>query len=185
MIALSLAPHGALGAVQDSYEEEVTVIPTQPSKPPLSKQIKPPEIPRCERYFLFDGRRLECDSNVGRDAERLRPLMKDVPEALAELDIYQQNLQKVKLAAYLGTAAAAAGLFGLLISGGPTNKDGGGITTGGYFIIGGAILGINSFIYGFSLATWNERHISRAVDFYNAAHPERTIELQFSTHVNF
>src|SRR4051794_17788082 len=86
-------------SIDDEEDEELVEIPTEPSKPPIKRQIKPPEIPRCERYFVFEGKRLECDSNVGRDAGRLRPIMKDVPSALIELNAYQQNRQKIKLAA--------------------------------------------------------------------------------------
>ena len=76
------------------YEEEEAEIPKKPSVPfPLIQKV-PKTIPHCERYFLFRGKKYECDSNAGTDAERLRSIVMDVPSAVAELDAYQEKPRK-------------------------------------------------------------------------------------------
>src|SRR6476619_2703472 len=99
---LILIPLGSYAA-NTSFEQEESQIPKQPSTPPPINQLIPTEHPHCERFFVYRGKKMECDSNVGRDADRLRPLMQDVPSAIAELDAYQENREKIKLAAYFGT----------------------------------------------------------------------------------
>ncbi len=184
VLFLLIVPNLCLGA-QSSYEKEEARIPTRPSTPPLLEQKVPIEYPHCERYFVYRGKAFECDSNLGRDAERLRVLLKDVPSALFELDTYQENREKIKVASYLGTAGILAMILGVLISRPPFDRDNGSIKPGGYVLLGGGILAGNSLIYGLSLVKTNESHLRNAVGYYNAAHPDDPIELQFSTRVNF
>lgn len=134
---------------------------------------------------MLDGKKLECDSNVGKDAERLRPLFQDIPKALTELDTYQANQQKMRYAAYLGTLGFIAVIAGVLINHPPFDAVSGAPKPGAYVMFGGMGLAVNSMIYGLSVAKTNEAHLANAVQYYNAAHPERRIELQFSTKVNF
>ena len=110
--------------------------------------------------------------------------MRDVPAALAELDIYKSNREKVRNAAYLGSLGLLAIIAGIIISHPPIDA-GGTIRPGGYMMFGGLGLSVNSLIYGLSMIENNETHISNAVQHYNAAHPENPIELQFSTKLNF
>lgn len=162
--------------------QDLIAIPKLPSQPPglLKKEI--PGFPHCERYFLFEGKAIECDSNLGRDAERLRSIVHDVPQAIHELDIYQENLRNVRVSGYLITSAVLLIALGLIFSGGkPFDPANGGITPGGAVFMGGATLGVASALHGFTLVNSNETHIQRAVDYYNGAHPENRIELQFST----
>lgn len=166
------------------YEEEEAEIPKKPSTPPALTQKVPTDIPHCERYFVYQGHTLECDSNVGKDAERLRSLMQDVPNALAELDQYQSNQKQIKVAAYLGSLGLLVALAGILIKP-PFDKVSGAPLAGGFVILGGLGLSVNSFIYGLSLMKANEAHIGTAVDLFNSAHPDRPIQLQFSAQINF
>jgi hypothetical protein len=178
------------------YEKEEAQIPKMPSQPRLMRQKQALEIPHCERYFVYQGKILECDSNTGRDAERLRQYMLDVPAATAELDIYQENRQKMKLAAYLGTAGfIAAFIGGLLQPPAPTpeNPEPGGkflglvgaTPLGGAFILGGILIGGTAVTYSFVTSVTNEQHIGNAVEYYNRVHPNRPIELKFSAEINF
>lgn len=179
-----LAPLPAF-AEKLTYEQEESQIPKKPSAPVPLYQISPGNVPHCERYYLYQGKKMECDSNLGNDGEHLRPYMKDVPQALAELDTYQDNLKKLKMAAYLGSAGMLIMVAGILISHPPIDDTSGALKTGGWVMLGGFGLAANSLIYGFSLMKTNEAHLGNAVNYYNSAHPDRPIELQFSARVNF
>ncbi len=166
-----------------SYEKEEALIPDKPSSPPLLKQKSPADVPHCERYFVYRGKKLECDSNANQDAERLRPIMVDVPSALAELDTYQENHDKLRYTAYFGTIGV------LLILGGvfsrPVDFSTGAIRFGGYLALLGAGVTLNSILYGWSVLKTNEAHLSRAVENYNRVHPTDPVQLQFSTDIHF
>ena len=174
-------------AASSPYENEIKEIPKKPSTPPALTQKSPADIPHCERFFVYQGRKLECDSNLGRDAERLRGIMQDVPQAIAELDTYQANREKIKIAAYLGTAGIVAILAGFVVGRPnlPFDPVSGAPRLGGIVILGGLGLSANALIYGLSVGKTNEGHLGNAVQYYNSAHPDRPIELKFSTEVNF
>ena len=166
----------------------VEPVPSGPAKPTAPLALKQPEVHdafRCERRFLYKGKIFGCDSNVQRDAERLRPILTDVPPALAELDTYQRNRQNIRSAAYVGSIGLLAALGGFLVSRTFTNKDGQLTDTGtairGYSLAAGLGLTGLSLVYGLSILSTNESHIDNAVLLHNKAHPDTPIELQFST----
>jgi hypothetical protein len=167
-------------------------IPAGPKKPSAPRALKQPTIVdtfHCERRFLYMGKVYGCDSNVQRDAERLRPLMADVPAALAELDTYQRNRQSVRVAAYVGSIGLLAAIGGVLISRTFTDSNGNAtnasIAFRNYALAGGlGITGI-SLLYGLSVLSTNESHIDNAVRYHNQAHPNTPIELQFTTGFSF
>ncbi len=113
-LILSVPCHAA---DKGKYQAEVQEIPTLPSIPanPLL-QIRPKKVPHCERYFIYEGKKMECDSDVKKDAERLRVMVHDVPSAVSELNIYQKNQNSLRIAAYAETAGFVIGLTGLIIS---------------------------------------------------------------------
>src|SRR5690349_46867 len=115
-LLILMVPVHSYAIEKSAYEREEAQIPKKPSQPPQLAPRLGKSKPQCERYFLYQGKKLECDSYLGGDAERLRPLMADVPSALAELDIYRENLKKMKLAAYIGSAGLLAIVAGLAIS---------------------------------------------------------------------
>ena len=194
MICLWMALCTAVYAAEPVQREEIQ-IPSTPSAPPGLVQKRAPTIAHCERYFLYQGKKIECDSNLGSDAENLRPLMKDIPSAVSELDTYQNNRWMARNLAYLGTAGllilVAGTMFGnekyIDTSPGTNNgKEGDRLNLmGRYLFYGGAGIAGGSGIYGFSLVRGNEAHIGNAVGHYNRVNPGNPIELQFSTGIHF
>ena len=175
------------GSHEGPYEKEESQIPKKPSAPPPLLQKVPPNYSHCERYFVYQGKKIECDSNLGGDAERLRPLMEDVPAAIAELDAYQDNRQKMKLAAYLGTLGLVVLMSGFILGRSTPAFDpiSGTPNLLGYVMIGGLGVTVHSVILGFSVGKTNESHVGNAVQYYNSVHPDQPIELKFSTELNF
>ncbi len=155
-----------------------------PNAPPaLGRQ--PPAVKSfsCQRQYLYRGNRLDCDSNLHRDGENLRPLIADVPAAIAELDQYQRNQKSLKKLAYIGTLGLVMFSVGMLLK---DRAEGNNkivirnlVAYPGLALIGG------SFLYGLTVLSTNEDHLTRAVDHYNQIHPEDRIELQFSTGLDF
>jgi hypothetical protein len=164
-------------------ETEEAGIPRTPTAPPSFTRNVPPETTNCERRFMYKGRLLACDSNLRQDGERLRPIMREVPAAVAELDSYQRNRRRVQTLAYVGTAGIATAAIGSILSRQlehPTS-----VTVRNLTVVGGLALTAASVIYGFGALRANEAHLSNAVKHYNTARPEDPIELQFSTSLTF
>lgn len=176
---------GSRPPVKGSYEEQEAQIPTLPSAPLILIRNPPKYVPHCERYYVYKGTKLECDSNLGKDGERLREIMQDVPAAIAELNTYQENLSKIRLTAYVTSACVIGFLAGILISHPPVDPATNALRPGAYVMLGSAGIAFNSIIYGLSVQKTNETHLGNAVDLYNAARPDQPIELRFSTKVNF
>jgi hypothetical protein len=183
LLTLSLATSQVFAA--SSYEHELRQIPTHPNEPTRLDRKSPEEIPHCERFFVYRGKRLECDSNSGHDADRLRPILKEVPDAIAELDTYQENQDRIKVAAYLGTAGVLIILAGILISRPPFHPKTGEIQPGGWGVIGGAGLAVGSFVYALGMVKTNESHIGTAIENYNKERPTDPVRLEFSTGIQF
>ncbi len=159
-------------------------IPSQPSQPPGLIQKQMPSYSHCERFFIFKGQKYECDSNLGGDAERLRPILQSVPQAVSELDIYQKNLHDVRISGLMVSSALVLVALGMIFSQGqPFNPSNGAVTPGGGIMLTGLVLGVGGIFHGFTLVNSNETHIEKAVNSYNAVHPDLPIELQFKTGV--
>lgn len=121
---------------------------------------------------------------MGMDAQELLEILKSVPSAASEIQLYRDQLEKIKLTSYLGSLGLLAVITGLLMDRPLTQPDGS-LRPGGYLALAGGGISVGSLILGFSWMKANEVHLSRAVDAYNAVYPERPIELQFSTHFDF
>lgn len=191
-------------------EEE---IPTAPTSPPSLGQEVPTDLYPCKRKFVYQGRTLTCDSNLERDAERLRAVMTDVPSAVSEIDDYQRTRRRVKRLAYTATAGIAMFLTGRIITSvfmpqsqglskvqgtegynvatttviGDPNSDQETVRNQirRYTLIGGLGLAGASLITAVVLLGESEARIGAAVNLFNQAHPDRPIELQFSTGFSF
>ncbi len=141
----------------------------KPSTPPALKQPEVMDAFRCERQFLYKGKILDCDSNVQRDAERLRPIVQDVPAAVAELDIYQRKRQNMRVAAYGVSAGLMLVLVGGLLlpknffenSGGSVG--GAGIPIRGFSLAAGGGMTLFWLGYGYFKVITNGPHIDQAV----------------------
>jgi hypothetical protein len=172
-------------AVQTHGEESELGIPTTFSMPPHLSQKKPPVLPHCERYFIYSGKKFECDSNLGKDAVQLRSIISSVPDALAELDSYQETRVRMTKSAYVGSTGLMTAVAGFLISRPLIDQQTHQLRTGGYLVAGGLTVAFVSMIYAFTSISSNDSHLLKAVEIFNTAHPENPIEIQFSTQFHF
>ncbi len=180
--ATPVSPPGGTPTVQD-YKRFEGEIPQQPSAPPKITQPLGTQTFRCDRLYIFEGKTLPCDSFVRKDAENLRPIFKDTPAAIEELNEYQRQRRNIRNLAYVTSAGILVAIAGLFVSRPAFSESE--IRPGGYMILSGLGLSAGSFIYSLSLTRTNELHLGRAVDIYNQAHPDNPIVLQFSTSIGF
>lgn len=159
-------------------------LPRTPTAPPMITPVKKPNVIRCTRKYLYQGRMVDCDSNLDRDGEGLRPVLNQVPAAIAELDSYQKKrkeIMKLSYAGGVGLLAILGGAFGSrLTSNEATSRDLRSIGIGSGILILGVTL-----ITGYTSLKATHRHLGDAVKKYNDARPGDPIELQFSTGVEF
>ena len=159
-------------------------IPTEPSAPPSLTPRKAPGTIHCQRRFLYRGKMLDCDSNLEQDAERLRPIMQDVPAALAELDSYQHSKAKVRELAYGGGLGLGMALGGFIAS--RLTQDSSVARDYRLMGIGGGLIVIGAtLISGLTTLAASSEHLGKAVKEYNQARPGDPIELQFTTGIEF
>lgn len=133
----------------------------------------------CQRFFVYRKKKLFCDSNLGMDAEKLRPIVLSSPEAIDELDLYQKNRRFLRQTAYVGTVGLIIGILSYTLISKNETLLRSGLTLTGVGLAGG------SLIYGFSLSQTNESHLGNAVRIHNDRNPMDQIELQFSTGILF
>jgi len=130
----------------------------------------PDNIFLCARSFAIDGKRLDCDSNVRRDGEKLRPLFEPVPEAISALNLYQHNRRNLKTAAYVGTAGIVIGAWVWLAARmfftrpGTSEATDTGILFRNLAGVSGLSISAGAVVYGLTLTRTNERNLGRAVD---------------------
>ncbi|OFZ54925.1 MAG: hypothetical protein A2428_00545 [Bdellovibrionales bacterium RIFOXYC1_FULL_54_43] len=182
-----------------SFEEEESKIPIKPTAPAPIPGSTASDLFHCERYFIFEGKKLNCDSMVRQDGEELRPIIEDVPEAIAELNIYQRNQRNLRTAAYVGSTGLVIAAIGMFIKQrySDSSKDlatSDPATAQSYsskadllqaLVYTGLGLTAGTVIYGISLLRTNETHLGNAVRHYNSANPAHPIELQFTTEIAF
>ncbi|OFZ19872.1 MAG: hypothetical protein A2X94_14520 [Bdellovibrionales bacterium GWB1_55_8] len=199
LAALSGTPT-VMAQVSPRKKSTTPPIPAKPSAPAPFAPPRPVEPFRCERYVLYRGQQIPCDSIVRQDAERLRPIIEDVPAAVLELNKYQKNRRDIRKAAYFGTAGIVLATAAFFISqqyhdsaselqqqgdtsGAQAQSSKSDIfkalTWGGLALTGGTI------VFGISLLRTNELHLGNAVREFNDARPETPIELQFTTEIRF
>ncbi len=155
------------------------------SVPPSLNQKQEPQYFYCGRNFIYRGKLQECDSNLGKDGSHLRPIIKDIPNAVVELDLYQKNREKIRTAAYFGAVGLLVGVIGVLVSHPPFDQNTGVLKPGGYALFGGGLLTVGSFIYGLVAVNQNESHLTQAIQHYNTAYPEDPIKIQVTTGIDF
>jgi hypothetical protein len=153
-----------------------TPIPQTPSAPPQLFERTPPDTFRCQRFFVYEGKTVGCDSNLKADGDRLRPILRSVPAAIAQLDQYQRSQRVLRTTAYTGSSGLLFLLAGLFAG------QGGGKNA---LFLGGAALFFGSLGYGLISLRTNEAKLGDAVETYNHARPEDPVELQFKTRIGF
>lgn len=157
----------------------------RPSAPAISPSVKKiPDNPfRCDRLIKHRGKTLPCDSALRRDGESLRAIMEKTPSAIDELEKYQAGRNSIKFAAYTGTAGllilAASGLIADLVvdSGNSGKRD----DVAKILRFSGGGIALGSVVFGISHLRSNEDHLQQSILNYNAAHPDRPIEILFKT----
>lgn len=191
-LGFSLNPQDSWAAPSSSIAQKdlkkSPPIPSTPSAPPPLAPPPPSDSFRCQRFFVYKGETISCDSNIRLDGEKLRPIIKDVPAAVAELDQYQKNRLSVRNAAYLGTFGFVVALAGYFISNGMKQNGeltGDAIAVRNTMVLGGGAVAVGSFLYALSFIKTNERHLDNAVNEYNRARPDAPIQLQFSADIAF
>ncbi len=153
--------------------------PVQPAAPDFAPEnIEVVPFRGCRRDYTYQGKTLQADSYYRRDCENLRPLLTHVPDAVAELNSYQDGRRRLDSTVYIasvGIAMLVVGLFSSSFFEGETENM---IRRVG--ILGGLTLAGGTAAYAFIRLRANESHIGSAVEKYNQAYPEKKIELQFS-----
>jgi hypothetical protein len=188
--AFAAAPQVTSSTSNPPYAQEDIQkgIQNSPSAPPSLAVTVPSVTFSCQRTYIYQGKALDCDSNVQRDGEKLRPILSKVSSAVEELDLYQKNRRTLINAAYLSSLGLIIAVAGALISRPPINwrfpLGQTEIHPGGYLLLGGLGLSVGSFAYGLSLSRGNEAHLRNAVENFNRARPDTPIELRFSTDFN-
>lgn len=158
--------------------------PATPKAPQSASARKIPETPfRCDRLVQYRGRTLPCDSALRRDGESLRSIMESTPAAIDELDAYQSGRNSLKAAAYTGTAGLVLALTSGLITNlfidesRPDDRT----QVSKILQLSGLGLTVGGIVFGYSYLRSNEDHLQQAIIKYNAAHPDRPVEILFKT----
>jgi hypothetical protein len=139
------------------------------SFPQLGPQAAPQDVLHCDRQFEYRRKRLSCDSPLAADGEGLRPLLDSVPEARAELDLYQANRRSTEKLAYTGMAGLLVAILGPRLVDDRGSKN---IT-----LSVGLSLALGSFAFGRSRLAANEVHLDRAVQHFTRSNPGDPITL--------
>jgi hypothetical protein len=137
----------------------------------------------CDRPFVYRGEVYSVDSPQAQDAATLKSFMKDVPEAEAILQTYQDRRERSKLSAYTGTVGIVLVILANTVFKSSTNPERQSLHSA--FQIGGLALTAGGFIYSYSLLRTNELLIPEAVDRYNRTKPTDPIELKFQAGWSF
>lgn len=182
---MPLTPLLTAQAAPPSFSSNPQTIPEQPTIPSPLQSIPTIDPFQCDRQFIYRGEKLNCDSATRQDGERLRPIIANVPEAVEELNIYQQNRRSVRVAAYVSTIGLLVAVGGFFLSRSYTDENNQLTEQGNTLRIisvgGGLGLSLGSVLYGISVLRNNEQHLGRAVQKFNDANPKDSIEIQFST----
>ncbi len=173
-----VGPLAQAATVPSPSQSDEAMIPKTPTAPPSLFTKPAPNTFQCQRLYVYEGKTYSCDSNLRSDGEKLRPILEQNPDAANLLDTYQASQQSLKTTAYVGTA----GLL-LLIAGAVSGSPNGFLR--GSLLFGGLIVMEESFRYGYLERERNEAILGNAVQTYNRANPDKTIQLKFSTGVNF
>lgn len=178
-----LQVHSALGQsnAQLILKEEAN-IPQNTTQGPSLGARGMPEVIQCSRDFTWKGRRYPCDSFFRRDAEGLRAVIAEVPEALEILSQYQRTRRNVRIAAFTATGGVAVAGVAFAASRAFYPNGGNDATLVRNVGIGiGLVVVVTSFVSAFVLQQINEARLNRLAVTYNSAKPDTPIGLEFTT----
>lgn len=185
LVAWTFIPkNAAFSAEPEATDSRSTPRPRPPQLPSGVQARQIPENPfRCDRMIRHLGRTLPCDSPLRKDGEGLRSILEANPDALAELESYQRGRNKIKYAAYGGTAGALITIFSGTIANLIVDKSRTQARTDVAKVLrfGGAGLTLGTIGYGISHLKSNEDHLNQAILKYNAAEPKRPIQILFQS----
>ncbi len=146
---------------------------TAPPQLAPDKVIKPIG---CLRRARWGDEEVPCDAFHRKNAEYLRPIVRDIPAALAALNDYQSSRDNAKLGAYTGSLGLFVALTGWIIS--TQISD---IETSNkirsYTTFGGLSLTMGSVVYSLAALSASESHLDRAVLEYNNARPSKPLSI--------
>jgi hypothetical protein len=108
-------------------------------------------------------------------------VIKDVPDAVADLDTYQSNREKIQELRYVGGAGLLLLVGGYILS--KSLDEGNSYDRKGLIFGGGlAVLGFGS---GLILNSRNEKNIESAIQKYNQSRPNDPIQFEITTGAGF
>jgi len=167
----------------DPTKLDSKVIKSLPSAPrPLGARDKVKPF-GCRRDFQYEGRVYTIDSFNRADGEHLRPYVAEIPEAVTELNTYQQNKRNVQNVAYIGTAGLLLAITGILLSRQISSDSA--TTVRNVLVFSGAGIMVGSAVYAVNSLINNEDHLLNAVKSHNVAKPKTPIEVQFGATLLF
>ncbi|MGE0614518.1 MAG: hypothetical protein AB7P04_02670 [Bacteriovoracia bacterium] len=176
----------AIKTMQAAAEERklpIKEVPQETMKPgQIGKEVKVAAF-GCKREFVHQEKTYPIDSFHKQDGERLRPVIQEVPSAVAQLNAYQRNRRAATTANYVGTIGIGVALVGLIL--GRQLSGDTAVVVRNISVLSGLAMTSGSLIYRFTILRSNENHLTQAVQNYNSARPNDSIQLQFSTEMFF
>ncbi len=151
--------------------------PDQIRRPPVVNMLG------CKRPFMYKGDVYSADTAQAQDAGTLKELMLDTPDALETLNDYNRNRKLSKISAYTGTFGLLTFALAGIVAAQFIQPDRDSIRSA--MTIGGMAIAAGGFLYSFTLLRTNEYLIPKAVNQYNAKHPNEPIELRFEAGWSF
>jgi hypothetical protein len=137
----------------------------------------------CNRPILYRGELYSIDSPQAQDAQTLKAITKDSPEAQALIDQYQNNRIKSRISAYTGTVGIFIAIFSTGLGRWLHPRDPKLLQTAA--LLTGAAITVEGFSYSINLLRSNEAVLTKAVNAHNQNKPNDPVELQFTTGWSF
>jgi hypothetical protein len=190
LFSFAIGPSALAATPKPARLQPVEKLPDPEAPAALGRPIVEPRY-SCKRKIYYQKKLLTCDSYIRQDAEGLRPIVQEVPEALAHLDRYQKGRKTLRWMPYLGSSFVlviiAGAITGSILAAQPV----GSFEQKNYIpirntIVFAGLLGISATLAGGAIhLAVNERNLTRAVKTYNDARPADPIEIKVEAKVLF
>lgn len=158
-------------------------VPVRPNAPPQLARKYDIEAFGCKRQYTLAGHYMPLDSFHRQDAEKLRPIVSDIPDAINSLNAYQDNKRTLKTLGYVGTAGIVIAVAGAFLAGeidtyeGDPHRPSPIVRYSPMFAGIGIVVG--TILYGLIRLDSNEDNLADTVKYYNEAHPSQPVKLDF------